>query len=187
MGAHDAERGGSLRSRDTSRSTRPTIRCSLPVTTLSGRLATTSRRASASRTRSMTPARSVIRGGYGLFYNRTILGAVDDTIEIGKYTDSNVVNFPNSTADPGPSAGRLPTDPLLVNGPIVNRALLNQMFPPGARIKNAGVVDLRRAEPPTAVSRIRRRSGLRASCRGIWRSTPTTCIPPTATCFWREI
>jgi hypothetical protein len=82
----------------------------------------------------------VLRGGYGIFYNRTILGAIDDVLEQSKYTTSNVVNFPNASADPGPSAGRFPTDPLLVNGPVVNRALLNQMFPPGARVKNAGVV-----------------------------------------------
>ena len=28
----------------------------------------------------------------GIFYNRTILGAVDDTIEFGKYTTSNVLS-----------------------------------------------------------------------------------------------
>jgi len=84
--------------------------------------------------------RSVIRGGYGLFYNRTILGAVDDTIEFSRLTSSNVVNFPNNAADPGPSAGRFPTDPMLVNGPVINRALLNAQFPPGALVKNQGVV-----------------------------------------------
>ncbi len=89
--------------------------------------------------------KSVVRAGYGLFYNRTILGAVDDTIEFSKYTSSNVVNFPNNAADPGPSAGRLPTDPLLFpvvsNGVLgVNRATLNQLFPPGALVKNQGVV-----------------------------------------------
>ncbi len=84
--------------------------------------------------------RSVIRGGYGLFFNRTILGAVDDTIEQGKYTSSNVINFPNNAADPGPSSGRFPTDPMLVNGPFINRAALNAQFPPGLLIKNQGVV-----------------------------------------------
>jgi Carboxypeptidase regulatory-like domain/TonB dependent receptor len=86
--------------------------------------------------------KSVLRGGYGIFYNRTILGAIDDVLEFSKFTTSNVINFPNASADPGPAAGRFPTDPLLVNGPVVNRALLNQMFPPGARVKNAGVVIL---------------------------------------------
>ena len=84
--------------------------------------------------------KSVIRGGYGVFYNRTILGAVDDTLEFGKNTASAVVNFPANAVDPGPSAGRFPTNPYLVNGPFVNRTLLNQTYPPGVAVKNDGVV-----------------------------------------------
>src|SRR5438128_4823677 len=69
-----------------------------------------------------------------------MLGAGDDTLEFGKLTSSAVVQFPTSAADPGPSAARFPTDPFLVNGPFVNRARLNSMYPPGVPVKNDGVV-----------------------------------------------
>ena len=46
----------------------------------------------------------------------------------------------NDAADPGPTAGRFPTDPFLVNGPFVNRALLDQRYPPGALVKSTGRV-----------------------------------------------
>ena len=39
---------------------------------------------------------------------------------------------------PGPRNGRLPTDPYLVNGPVVNRTLLDQQFPPGRLLRNTG-------------------------------------------------
>lgn len=84
--------------------------------------------------------RSVVRGGYGIFYNRTVLGAIDDTLEFPKFTSSAVVTFPNDSADPGPGRGQFPTNPLLINGPFINRALLDQLYPPGTLLRNAGVV-----------------------------------------------
>jgi hypothetical protein len=54
---------------------------------------------------------------------------------------SNVVTFPSSgVADPGPAAGRFPTDPMLVNGPFINRAALEALYPPNVAVKNQGVV-----------------------------------------------
>jgi hypothetical protein len=84
--------------------------------------------------------RSVLRGGYGLFYQRTPLGLLRNIITTGAFADSFVVNFPAQSVDAGPVSGRLPTDPMLVNGPVVNRALLNALFAAGARNRNVGVV-----------------------------------------------
>src|SRR5205814_4720056 len=58
----------------------------------------------------------------------------------GVYSSSCTAQFPNSAADPGPSKGLLPNDPMLINGPVVNRALLNTLFPPGTIGRNTGTV-----------------------------------------------
>jgi hypothetical protein len=83
---------------------------------------------------------SVIRGGWGQFYQKTPFTFLTGVVSSGVYSDSFTVNFPANNVDPGPSAGRLPTDPFLVNGPVVNRALLNAMFPAGTVQKNTGTV-----------------------------------------------
>jgi hypothetical protein len=93
---------------------------------------------------------SVLRGGWGLFYQKTPLTFVTGVVSSGVFADSFTATLcgpatapicPSTTnVDPGPSAGRLPTNPFLVNGPTVNRALLNAMFPPGTRAKNTGTV-----------------------------------------------
>lgn len=84
--------------------------------------------------------RSVVRGGWGKFYQKTPFAFLTGVVSSGVYSDSFTVSFPANNIDPGPSQGRLPTDPFLVNGPVVNRALLNQMFPAGATQKNTGTV-----------------------------------------------
>jgi hypothetical protein len=84
----------------------------------------------------------VVRGGYGRFYDKTHLELVSAVITNGVFSSSFLVNFPANNVDPGPSQGRLPTDPFLVNGPTVNRGLLAQRFPAGSKLKNTGIVTL---------------------------------------------
>jgi Carboxypeptidase regulatory-like domain/TonB dependent receptor/TonB-dependent Receptor Plug Domain len=86
--------------------------------------------------------RSVIRGGYGTFYDKTHFELITGLITNGVFSNSFETLFPRNNADPGPSSGRLPDDPMLVNGPTVNRELLAQMFPAGSQIKNTGTVVL---------------------------------------------
>ncbi len=82
--------------------------------------------------------RSAFRGGYGLFYDKTHFELITALLTSGFVSKSFLVNFPGNAADPGPTAGRLPTDPMLVNGPVVNRDLLNRLYPPGATVANTG-------------------------------------------------
>jgi hypothetical protein len=85
--------------------------------------------------------RSVIRGGWGMYYQKTPYSVFNSFVTGAAFSDSFTVNFPPNNIDPGPSAGRLPSDPLLVSGPVVNRSLLNSMFPPGTVQKNVGTVN----------------------------------------------
>jgi hypothetical protein len=84
--------------------------------------------------------KAVVRGGYGLFFEKQYI----DRFQIYQlnpvFANSFLAQYPLSQVDPGPSQGRLPTDPLLVNGPTLNRALINQLVPPGRLARNTGVV-----------------------------------------------
>ena len=88
-------------------------------------------------------ARSVIRGGYGKFYDRSLLGTFDDILFATKYSTSFIAEFPQANPDPGPGRGQFPTDPLLNISSIdqVNRALVNAAYPPGSTRRNTGTVE----------------------------------------------
>ena len=90
-------------------------------------------------------SRSVIRAGYGLFYDRTLLGTVDNFLTDLKYAPSFTANFPQAGRDLGPSQGRFPTDPTLnvsrvdQLSPAV-RAYIDSVYPPGTTVRNTGTV-----------------------------------------------
>ena len=84
----------------------------------------------------------VLRGGYGLFYDKVHLTIIDEFLRRGVYAPTFTASFPNDRADPGPSSGRLPIDPFLVTGPVINRALLTELYPPGTLGRNVGDVYL---------------------------------------------
>ena len=86
--------------------------------------------------------RSVVRGGYGRFFDKTHFELISSVLTTGVFSDSFVVSFPANAADPGPSHGERPSDPLLRNGPTVDRALLARLYPPGTRARNTGTVFL---------------------------------------------
>lgn len=69
-------------------------------------------------------AKTVLRGGFGTFYQNTPFELITAFLTAGPFSSSFVRNFPLNSADPGPRAGNFPTDPTLVNGPTVNRALI---------------------------------------------------------------
>jgi len=84
--------------------------------------------------------RSVMRGGWGRFYQKTPFAFLTGVVSQGVFTDSFELNFPANNIDSGPSLGQFPTNPYLVNGPVVNRALLNREYPAGTLLKNTGTV-----------------------------------------------
>ena len=88
----------------------------------------------------------MLRGGYGLFYDKTHFELISAILTSGVYSTSFNALFPANRADPGPSQGVKPTDPMLVSGPTVNRALLESLYPPGSSVKNTGTVFLDSAD-----------------------------------------
>jgi hypothetical protein len=89
--------------------------------------------------------KSVVRGGYGRFYDRTQLGTVDNFFTDLKYAPSFTASFPQTGVDPGPAAGRLPTEEVLritrlgTMEPRV-RAIIDALYPPGSTVRNTGTL-----------------------------------------------
>jgi len=81
---------------------------------------------------------SVIRAAAGRFYDKTHFEVIGGLYTGTPFATSFVVNFPTAAADNGPRTGVLPTDPFLVNGPTINTALLNQLYPGGQLLRNTG-------------------------------------------------
>jgi outer membrane receptor protein involved in Fe transport len=84
--------------------------------------------------------KTVIRGGYGFFYQNTPFELITAFRTAGPFSSSFVRNFPLNNADPGPRAGRLPTDPTLRNGPVVDRALIDSLVGTGVLLANPSPV-----------------------------------------------
>ena len=93
-------------------------------------------------TYTMDEGRSLIRTGWGLFYDKTNFGQLNNYVANGVYVPSVTAQFPADNIDPGPRAGRFPTNPMLVNGPTVNFNLLYQLYPQGSIMRNTGEVYL---------------------------------------------
>ena len=90
----------------------------------------------------MDEGKSLIRTGWGLFYDKTNFG------QLNSYVTSGAMRAVGDGAVPGrqhrsrPARRQLPTNPMLVNGPVVNQALLNSLYPPGSIQRNTGDVFL---------------------------------------------
>jgi outer membrane receptor for ferrienterochelin and colicin len=85
--------------------------------------------------------RTLLRGGYGRFYDKTHFELVNGVLTNTPFTTSFNRNFPLNNADPGPIQGQRPTDPFLANGPVLTdamRAEIARQFPPGTTVLNAG-------------------------------------------------
>jgi len=82
---------------------------------------------------------SVLRGGYGRFYDKSHFELIGGLFTATPFTNSFTFTTPVGAADQGPRNGQFPTDPYLTAGPVINTALLNQQFPGGQTLRNTGV------------------------------------------------
>ncbi len=82
---------------------------------------------------------SVVRGGYGRFFDKSHFELIGGLYTATPFTNSFTFTTPVGAADQGPRNGQFPTDPYLTAGPVINTALLNQQFPGGQTLRNTGV------------------------------------------------
>ena len=88
-------------------------------------------------TYNLNGGKSVVRAGYGRFFDKTHFELIGG-LYTGAFSTSSVQTFPVAGADLGPRNGQFPTDPFLVNGPTVNHDLLAARFPSGVAVRNTG-------------------------------------------------
>jgi hypothetical protein len=82
----------------------------------------------------LSGGKSVARGGFGRFFEREHLELIGGLWTGTPFSTSSTQTFPAAGPDLGPRNGRLPTDPFLVNGPVINTALLQQLFGTGGQL-----------------------------------------------------
>lgn len=82
--------------------------------------------------------KSVVRADYGRFFDKTHFEVIGGLYTGTPFTSSFTATFPVSAADNGPRTGQLPVDPFLVNGPVINTAELNRLYPGGQLLRNTG-------------------------------------------------
>jgi hypothetical protein len=85
--------------------------------------------------------RTLLRGGYGRFYEKTHFELISAIRTNTPFTTSFTRLFPLNNADPGPIQGNQPSDPFLANGPFMTdqlRAQIAALFPPGSTVRNTG-------------------------------------------------
>ncbi len=71
----------------------------------------------------------------------------------GRNSSSFTVQFPTNSGDPGPRAGTVPTEAMLRNGSVLNRAAIDALFPAGATQRNVGTVRFDNPDRQNAWSR----------------------------------
>jgi hypothetical protein len=81
---------------------------------------------------------SVLRGGYGRFYDKSHFELIGGLFTGTPFTSSFTFTTPVGAADPNPRIGLLPTDVFLTQGPVINTAELNRRFGSGALLRNTG-------------------------------------------------
>jgi hypothetical protein len=89
--------------------------------------------------------KSALRAGYGIFYDKTLLGTVDNLFTDTKYATSFEANFPVVGPDLGPRNGQFPENPALLTPRVDQltpavRAYINAQYPPGTRVRNTGTI-----------------------------------------------